>query len=246
MTVRPLLRPTVPWLFACLLSACFPPGASGQCEVDEDCTGRGQVCDTVDSVCIDRDFDPTTTESPAASTFSGKPVPFFRGKVCTVPEVASGEKIPVHVSPCLHPCLSVQSYSFKHFFECVGSSCSAWIVAWVVADGQNCPADAFSEFAASQCAYPTEMNLAIDTNLESGPIAGNMTLEMPFLTNADMAALVASGSVSVDAAKERIFQYPQDSNRLVPPGGLIRITQGGPVPPADCTGGNCPCYDVGF
>ena len=231
-------------------TGCFPPGESCQCEVDQDCTGRGQVCDTVDSICVDRTFDPTTTQSQPEPSFSGKPIPFFRGKVCTVTEVASGEKIPVNVSPCLHPCMSASSYSFKHFFECVGSSCSAWIVAWIDADGQNCPAEAFGQFPASQCVYDPNvvMNVAIDTVVESGPIVGNMTVEMPFLTTADMAALaaMAMGDFSIEAAKQRIFQYPQDPDRLVPPGGLIRITDGGPMPPSTCADGACPCYDVGF
>ena len=243
---HPVLSPMLVALSVSFGAGCFPGGASGQCEVDEDCTGRGQVCDPVDSVCVDRTFDPTTTEQPAPSDFSGKPVPFFRGRVCSVTEVASGDAIPVHIEPCLHPCVSVQSYTFKHFFECIGASCSAWIVAWVDADGAGCPPDAFSTFPSTQCVYDVTMDLAIDTNLASGPIVGNMTLEMPFLTNEDMAALAAMGDFSPDAAKARIFQYPQERDRLVPPGGLIRITEGGPTAPANCDGGACPCFDVGF
>ncbi len=239
------LRALLPAAVLAALPGCLPEGQSGQCMVDADCVGRGQVCDTTNSICVDKTYDGTTTESPAPSNFMGKIVPFFRGRVCTVTEVRSGSTIPVQMTPCWHPCLDVKEFHFKHYFECIGSSCNAWALNWVTADGAGCPADAFSEFDAAMCNWGTPVELAVDTTLDTGPITGSMLLEIPFLSNADMAALAASG-VSPDDIKAAVFKYPQDPSRLVNDGNPISLLDQHPVPPASCADGGCSCFDIGF
>lgn len=228
-------------------TACAPQGQSGQCQVDEDCMGRGQVCDTVDSICVDDEVDLSSTEDPAPMTFSNKPVPFFRGQVCTVHEVESGAPIPVSINPCLHPCLERGSHHFKHSFSCIGATCDAYVVMWVDADSgpQGCPENAFGEFDPAQCVYGDAIELQMSTNLDSGPISGTMELEIPFLSNADIAQ-IAGGSDSTDAILELIEQYPRDADRIVG-GRAISILPGNPEPPAACDGmSGCDCYGIGL
>ena len=102
------------------LGSCLPPGTSGQCQIDEDCTGRGQPGDSVNAICIDTEFDATSTENPAQGSFTNKVIPFFRGQVCTPTQIESGATFPVKMTPCLHPCLSINNFKFKHFYECTG------------------------------------------------------------------------------------------------------------------------------
>ena len=81
------------------LSACIPPGESGQCSSDEDCTGRGTVCELTTSECIpvSKDYSTTAEPSPPLS-FSDKAIPFFRGRICSAPDqqVQTGSA----VAPC--------------------------------------------------------------------------------------------------------------------------------------------------
>ena len=231
---------------AALLAGCLPQGESGQCMVDADCVGRGQVCDTTNSICEDLTYDATSTESPAESNFTNKIVPFFRGRVCTVTKVRSGSAIPVQMTPCWHPCLTPKEFKFKHYFECVGSSCNAWALNWVIADGAACPADAFGKFDAAMCNWGTAVELSVDTTLDTGPITGSMLMEVPFLTNADAAALLGSGDPTPEEIKAAVFQYPQDPSRLVNDGNPISLLDQYPVPPATCVDGGCTCFDIGF
>ena len=228
-----------------VLGAC-PQGEAGQCNVDEDCRGRAQVCNTLESVCVDEEVDLSSTESPAESSFSDKAIPFFRGEVCTVQEVQSGERIPVTVSPCLHPCIRRGSHHFKHFFNCVGSNCDAYVVMWVTGSSADdgCPAEAFGRFDESQCVYGDPIEIGISTNLDSGPISGSMTLEVPYLSNDD-AAIIAGGRDSNPELRALIEQYPQEQARVVG-GRAISILPGNPAPPASCEDGGCSCSRVGF
>jgi hypothetical protein len=188
----------------------------------------------------------------APATFSGEELVFFRGTACTQMEVQSGASIPVTLATCLHPCVQVLSHRRVHYYECIGSSCDAWAVFWVVADSAagGCPADAFGEFAKDQCQYPVSVELSIDTTLESGPIEGFMTLEIPFLTNADLHSVLAdypNDAVPPPSAFEpKILQYKRLDNRVVG-GKPISLLDGNPPPPPMCEGStNCPCFEIGF
>lgn len=230
------------------MPACAPSVESGTCNADTECTGRGQACDLMTSTCVAAELNSDATVDNAPETFSNLAVPFFRGQVCLPHEVQSGATIPVSLSPCLHPCMAPTSFEFKHFFSCVGSSCDAYATMWVVADSipEGCPADAFGRFDQSMCTYPMDpVNFGIGTTLDSGPISGSMLLEIPFLSNDDIAEVAASGSDQAQF-ESLVFQYPQDNGR-VPDGRSIALLPGNAEPPASCNGEeNCPCYDVGF
>lgn len=223
-----------------------PQGEAGQCTVDADCHGRAQVCDAFNSICIDEEVDLSSTEDPAPASFTNKAVPFFRGQVCTTHEVEAGAPIPVSVSPCLHPCFQRGAHHFKHFFNCVGSSCEAYVVMWVTgsSDDAGCPADAFGQFDQGECVYGDPVDLTISTNLDSGPINGTMELEIPYLSNADIE-MIAGGSDSNAEIKALIDQYPQEPGRVVG-GRSISILPGNPTPPESCEDGACDCFSVGF
>lgn len=228
-------------LVAALVS-CAPTVDNDGCSADVDCHGRAEVCDVALSMCVPKVVDITSTENPAPANFTGKAVPFHRGQVCMPHSVKSGSDVPVRLVPCLHPCLTQGAFKHKHYYECIGSRCDAWAVMYVTADGTNCPADAFSAFDRTMCVSGTPIDLAIGTTIDSGPVNGTMSFEVPFLTNADAAAIASN--FEVDAIQEKIDQYPEDDARV--PGGMdISLSPANPEPPANCESG-CDCFDVGF
>jgi hypothetical protein len=227
------------------LTAC-PQGDPGQCTVDADCSGRAEVCDTFNAICVPQEVDLSSTESPGPTSFQDKAIPFFRGEVCTTLEVQSGERIPVSINPCLHPCIDRGSHHFKHFFNCLGSSCEAYAIMWIrgSSDADGCPDDAFGQFPESQCAYGDPIELSISTQLDSGPISGTMELEIPYLSNDDID-VIAGGRDGNDEIRALIEQYPQEPGRLVG-GRAISILPNNPAPPESCEGGGCSCSSIGF
>ncbi len=236
---------------ACALGVgCGPVGSSGQCDESLPCEGRGEECDLLNNVCVPIDVDTSSTESPAPATFSQKPIAFHRGQVCLQHQVQAGQAFPVMLNPCLHPCIDTTNnlvYKFKHNWKCVGSSCEAWVVMWVTADSAtNCPENAFSEFDPAQCVYlPEPVETFIDPTLGDGTsVQGTMLMEIPFLTNADIAAIAASNA-DANLIQSKIDQYPRDDSRV--PGGMaITLAAGNPPPPETCTAGGCDCFQVGF
>ena len=121
-------------LVAVALGGCAPSAQEGECSQVDPCP-RGEACDLEMALCVPEDLDTNSTENPTPATFTGKTVPMFRGRVCTVREVAAGTSFPVYLDPCFHPCLTVQTFKFKHSWECVGSSCDAFALMWVEANG---------------------------------------------------------------------------------------------------------------
>ncbi|MCA9704659.1 MAG: hypothetical protein KDK70_02280 [Myxococcales bacterium] len=226
--------------------ACAPRSDSGGCAEDLDCA-RGDYCDTTARQCVAADLDTTATESPAEATFTDKIVPFHRGEICLPMEVQSGAGMPVLMRPCVHPCLAVSSFEFRHDFECVGSSCDALALMWMIASSDGtagCPADAFGAFDQSQCVYDTEVEFTLATETSNGPIRGSMRLEVPFLSNADMAQIAANPE-DHDTIEQLVHQYPEDDGR-VPDGRSISILSSHPAPPTSCRDGACPCFPIGF
>ena len=224
--------------------ACAPQVDTSPCDENRPCEGRGLVCDLDVLECVDAEVDLSSTESPAPSSFTNKIIPFFRGEMCLPHEVQSGADLPVVMRPCLHPCIAANAFEFRHSFSCVGSRCDALAMMWVVGSSASaCPADAFGSFDSAQCVYGTEVEFSIATATGSGPISGTMTLEAPFLSNADMEAIAANPTAEV--IDERVQQYPQQQSRI-PNGQSVSLLPDHPVPPASCSGGACPCYPVGF
>lgn len=226
--------------------ACAPSSQEGECSAASPCP-RGESCDLEMALCMPEDLDTTATETPADATFSGKAVPMFRGRICTVPEVAAGTDFPIFLDPCFHPCLNVASFKFKHSWECVGSSCEAFATMWIEASGDACPEDAFGRFDSSQCVYDQGVDISINATLGDGtPVEGQMEIEVPFLSNEDATAIAADPD-NTALIKERIQQYPVETNRIALGQG-VRLLRNGPMAPASCGDGaaGCECTEIGF
>lgn len=229
-----------------LSTSCAPAVDAGECSEGSPCP-RGEMCNLDQAVCELVDLPTDATEAMAGANFTGKVFPFFRGRVCTVTETISGQPFPIYMSPCVHPCLDVSTFQFKHSWTCSGSSCDAYAVMWMTADGTACPEDTFGQFAANQCVYDTPINLTIDPVYGDGTVVqGTMEFEIPFLSNED-AAVIANGGGDLGTIEARIDQYPQDPARIVG-GAPISILGSNPAPPAECgaDGRNCNCFDIGF
>ncbi len=226
--------------------ACAPRAEQGGCDDDSQCPTRGQVCDLETNDCVAAQVDTSSTESPAPGSFTDKVIAFHRGEICLPLEVESGKSVPVLMRPCLHPCVSVSSFQFKHTFECRGSRCEAEALMWLVGDSAatGCPENAFGSFDTGQCQYGTEVEFQLATETSSGPISGTMLLEVPYLTNED-AATIAADPNDAEGTTALIEQYPQQTNRI-PDGRAISILPGNPAPPDTCANGGCPCYPIGF
>ena len=230
-----------------LLVSCAPAVDSGECSEGSGCP-RGEMCNLAEAVCELIDLPTDATESPAPATFTNKNIPFFRGRVCTVTETAPGEAFPVFINPCLHPCLDVSKFEFKHSWTCQGSSCDAYAVLWMNVDAASaCPEDAFGQFPAGQCQYTTPVTLSIDPVYGDGaPVKGSMALEIPFLSNEDAEAIAAADG-GPGVTESRMAQYAPDPARIVG-GAPISILDSHPAPPADCgpDGSGCDCFEIGF
>ncbi|MCA9651590.1 MAG: hypothetical protein H6712_30470 [Myxococcales bacterium] len=213
------------------------------CDEDRPCEGRAQVCDLETLECVAAEVDTSSTLDPAPASFADQVIPFFRGEVCLPHEAQSGAPLPILMRPCLHPCIAASSYEFRHTFSCVGSRCDALALMWVSGSGSACPPDAFGQFDATQCQYATEVEFTIDTNTSNGPISGTMEVEVPFLSNADMATIAANAD---DATiRQLVDQYPEDAGRI-PDGRPVSLLASNPAPPASCRDGACPCYPIGL
>jgi hypothetical protein len=225
---------------------CSPRAEQGGCDEDDPCLGRGQVCELETNDCVAVELDASAAESPAPASFTDKIIAFHRGQICLPLEVQSGGSMPVLLQPCLHPCVEVSSYEFKHAFACRGSRCEAQAFTWITASSapEGCPADAFGSFDAAQCQYDTQIEFELATETSNGPISGTMLLEVPFMTNEDAATLAADPD-DVETTEALVQQYPQQQDRI-PDGRAISILAGNPAPPETCRDGGCPCYPIGF
>lgn len=259
-----------------LLVACSPTSDSGQCASDAECPARGQVCDTAIAECVQAELDDATTaEGTPPTDFTAMPVPFFRGRLCTAEtlRVVAGGKLPLVYQPCLHPCMSNAEVKFNHQWECLVGTCEATPAVWAVADGNECPAEAFGRFDPALCDYSqvgvsTQMGPIV---LDQGGLETFIDFELPYLTNEDVAEIAAFEALGpgnrAEASTEaclaecegdmkyepclmdcfnlaRIVAYPRQDERVV----RIGIAESYPVPPEDCAAepDRCECVDVGF
>lgn len=227
-----------------MFAACLPEEDSGQCNASKPCSNRGEVCNELSNQCevADLDVDGTADEAPAS--FSNVAVPFFRGEVCMATKIKPGETVPVKVSTCLHPCIAAGGYSFKKQYDCNGSSCRSLVLVYFPeASGTGCPADAFGKFDRSLCVYDERNVSAGPFNINTGPVSGTATVEVPFLSNEDMATLDGLGDdARVAKTWELAYQYPPDSDRVF----QVSINASNPSAPADCSGAGCDCQEIGF
>lgn len=225
--------------------ACAPTESAGECSATNPCQARGEACDEVLFECIAQELDvDSTSDKPTPASFSDVALPFFRGKVCMPLRVQPGDTIPVSFSPCLNACITPGGFTFKKQYTCSGASCDAAVIQmYSSASGSGCADDAFGKFDKGQCVYGQEPIKASAGPfiLESGPVRGNATVEIPFLSNDD-AAQIRDGA---DTAKiwTLIKQYPQAVDRVF----SISMDGANPAAPADCSDeSKCHCQEIGF
>lgn len=262
-------------LTATLAAACIPPGEQGQCTSDEDCNGRGTVCELTSAQCvpIEKDYSSTAEPSPPLS-FTDKAIPFFRGRICSAPmqEAQTGSAIPVTFQPCLHPCITPGTYQFYNQYFCNSGSCNAFSVVWVTGSSDNCPADAWGEFDPAMCNYDISANTALGPiTINGNAIEAFLNYEIPYLSNLDIANIADYFAKSTDAKEATATDecistcvgsnsydsclfgcYAKDYVDKYPQQSdrtrLFAIDNTKPTPPSNCTDdvSLCECYEVGF
>ncbi|MEZ4382661.1 MAG: hypothetical protein R3A79_15090 [Nannocystaceae bacterium] len=224
-------------------AACAPNADAGECDANRSCSERGEVCDTVAKLCVTADLDVDATDDPPATGSFSELVPFFRGKVCLATSAKPGEKIPVSISPCVHPCVTATSFTQKHTWRCTGTDCEGLNLMWYQADGASCPADVFARFDASMCTYPLTVDAKQGAFNPSGnDVSGVVTTEFPFLTNEDVDR-VASGLAS-EEIWDLVNAYPYDDGRVFE----INLNGANASAPDNCIDdpSQCDCFDVGL
>ena len=141
---------------------------------------------------------------------SGVTLPFFRGTFCVSDEVKPGDTLAVSVAACVHPCLDVNAFAFKWANRCDGDGCEVALALYysdVV--GTACPSDVFGEFDPAACVVTGPHALGIQPPAKEG--AGALLL--PFLTNADAAAI--AGGEEGAAIWTRADAHAQDPTRRI-------------------------------
>jgi len=195
------------------------------------------------NACVDSGLDvDATADPPATGNFGPLVVPFFRGKVCIATKAKPGEAIPLSITPCLHPCISNVNFKQKNIWRCEGITCEGLNMQYVNASGVGCPADVFGRFDASMCTYDLTVKASqgpFNPNMED--IGGDVTTEVPFLSNAEMDD-VANGA-SNDSIWSMVNAYPADDERIF----TINLSDANPSAPADCTTDPslCECFNIG-
>lgn len=225
-------------------SACTPNEDAGECDSNRPCSSRGEVCDTLEKVCIEADVDvDATADPPATGNFGPLALPFFRGKVCIASKAKPGDVIPVSISPCIHPCITNLGFHKKNTWRCVGTSCEGLNFGWIDAQGTSCPADVFGRFDASMCTYDLTIDASQGAFSPSGmPVGGIVTTEVPFISNEDSARVDAGASN--DELWAMVNAYPADDERIFE----INLSDSNPSAPANCVDDPslCDCFDIGF
>jgi hypothetical protein len=226
-----------------LVFGCFAED-SGECSAGAPCPNRGEACDDTTKTCERQDLDVDGTgPSPAPASFVAT-IPFFRGTVCAATNVQPGDKIPVKIDMCVDPCVSPKGHKFKSQYRCNGSNCETALIVYLPdAQGANCPADAFGKFPKANCQTVTiEASVGPLSIQSTGPITGTGTLELPFLTNDDAAAI--AGTDDFDKVWQLIYKYPQDAGRVF----QLSMNANNPKAPANCTDDPslCSCKEIGF
>ena len=224
-------------------SACSPNEDPGECSSGRPCAERGEVCDTTVNACVDADLETDqTADAPATGSFGPTTLPFFRGKVCIATKAKPGDAIPLAITPCIHPCLTNNGFKQKNIWRCVGTSCEGLNMAWIDASGVGCPSDVFGRFDPSMCTYDLTIKASQGPFNPGGTnIGGNVTTEVPFLSNAEIAQV--DGGASNEAVWSMVNAYPADDERIFE----INLSDANPSAPADCTTDPslCDCFNIG-
>ncbi|MCA9690210.1 MAG: hypothetical protein KC636_11415 [Myxococcales bacterium] len=195
-----------------------PTGEPVVCDGPPDCTDQGSG-----------DLGPLT-------------LPYFRGEICYPTAAKAGEAVPIRATPCVHPCLSLKAFQFRHVFRCDVDSCESAALVWYPdTTGAACPADVFGQFDANACVDGTTVNLSvgpIDQN--GGPYEGTLDLIIPFFANNDADEM--QSSPPVDAVWSIVESYDQDASRTL----TVDLAAANPAAPDCSVDGACTCVQVGF
>ncbi len=243
------------WLLvvgAGLTLSCFAPGDSAHCDEDKPCLARGQVCDLDILDCVPTMFETDKTGDAPGTSFMGIDVPFFRGQICTVLEAKTGVNLPVTIKPCMHPCLTSNEFQHWTYYRCEGGRCDATLLYWNPdMTGTSCPPDVFGQFANTECVYDMTRDVVLGApKINGSAISATYNLEVPFLSNADLKAIIDYKTMFPDdetGYQDLVFkkrdQYPQDQGRVLE----IQFSPSNNAQPSTCDGGQfCECYDIGF
>ncbi len=195
--------------------------------------------------------DPVSCDGPPDCTDQGGgdlgPVtmPFFRGQVCVPSSARAGDPIPLRVTACRHPCLAVNEFAYKHMFRCdveADPACEAAAnVRFPNVTGAGCPDDVWGKFDMSYCVDAGPLDFTVGPiTMNDQPYEGPASVHVPFLTNADAAA-IQGGDDSATAVWAMIDQHEQPADRT-----LTVTLSADATTPADCSGDGCTCYDIGF
>ncbi|MEZ4384651.1 MAG: hypothetical protein R3A79_25200 [Nannocystaceae bacterium] len=192
------------------------------CDTAPDCTSPG---------------DPDGNPGPTT-------VPYFRGRACVVKEAKPGQALPVRLEACLHPCLSINAYAFKHAYRCPGGACEATALLYfkdVV--GANCPSDVFAKFDPAQCSYAAPIDINAGPLVYGGnEFSGVAPLVIPYLSN-DQADEIANGANTSQEIWARVDSNTQEASRYFD----VTVSDDAADAPAKCDDPElCDCRDVAF
>lgn len=215
------------------MSSTASTATTGMTSVGET-TGEPAPCDTApDCTALgDADGDPGPTD-----------VPFFRGRACVVKEAKPGQKIPIRLEACVHPCLSVNAFAYRHAYRCP-DGCEVTAALWY-ADvvGAGCPSDVFAKFDPALCKTLGGVDiLAGPIDVGGTPYEGALPVVIPMLTNAQ-ASEIKGGADSSSEIWARVDQNEQSADRTF----TVTLGPAAADAPASCAGSElCECRDVGF
>lgn len=199
----------------------------------------GVVTTTVDTA------EPVVCDTPEGCTAMAEgdladvTLPFFRGTFCVSDAVKPGDELAISVTTCAHPCLTLAKYAFKWAKRCDADGCEAALAFYHPGvTGAACPADVFGEFDPAACVLAGPYTLGIQPMAQEG----QGSLLLPFLTNADAAAI--AGGEEGAALWTRVDSHAQAVARRI----AISYAVGNDSAPASCGEGvaGCKCSSVGL
>jgi len=189
--------------------------------------------------------EPVPCDTPEGCTameegdLSGVTVPFFRGTFCVSDEVQPGDKLAISASACVHPCLDVNAFAFKWANRCDGEGCEVALALYYTGvAGAACPSDVFGEFDPAACVFTGPHAPGIQPPAKEGQGA----LLLPFLTNADAAA-IAGGEEGAQIWVRADAHAQAPARRIA-----IDYAADNQPAPASCGEGmpGCKCSSVGL
>lgn len=191
--------------------------------------------------------EPVPCDTPEGCTDMGEgdldafSLPFFRGTVCVSDAVQPGDALALAVTTCTHPCLAVSAFSFKWVYRCDGGDGCEVALAYFhpKTTGADCPSDVFGEFDPGLCEQYGPKTITIKPPKTDGAAS----LLLPFLTNADIAA-IEGGQDDNAAVWGLVDAHTQAPGRRL----ALDFAADNDAAPATCGEGlpGCTCTKIGL